>query len=89
MACCFTVFVYRQPRPGVCASRLDLDVYQFIMWDVFVFHVALWGPVTELGRLVETDDFATCVHLGILATQANYEIDPERELLIYCKRIEE
>jgi hypothetical protein len=59
------------------------------MWAVFVFHVALWGPVTELGRLVETDDFAHCVYLSTLAIQANQSIDPDREILIYCKRIKE
>ena len=59
------------------------------MWAVVVLHVALWGPVTELGYLAKTDDFAHCVYLSALATQANELVDLDREHIIFCKRISE
>jgi hypothetical protein len=59
------------------------------MWAVVVFHVALWGPVTELGYLAKTDDFAHCSWPNAIAIQANELVDFDREHFIVCKRIDE
>ena len=60
-----------------------------MMWAVVLFHVAMWAPVTELGYLAVTDDFAHCIWLTTIATQANELIDLDREHFIFCKRVEE
>ena len=59
-----------------------------MIWAVVLYHVALWGPVTELGYLAVTDDFAHCIYLSAIATQANELIDLNREHYIFCKVVD-
>ena len=59
------------------------------MWAVVVFHVALWGQVTELGYLAKTDDFAQCAYFNTLAIQANESLGLDPDVFIFCKQVEQ